>query len=407
MIFGQKTLYLIKPLICIFLLSAAFASCSSGDSVPGKILYHSPEQLTTFLEDINNAFPDITYLEPAGTSADGRTIYALAVSDKPLEAEPEPKIRITGAIHGDENSTTEVIVRMIDYLTQNYAGNTSIQNLINNRYIVFIPMLNPDGVDAGTRYNSNGVDLNRNFGTQWQAGSDHGSAAFSEPESQSIRDYSAFLGFHLSITFHTGEVIVNMPFDYESLNSDATHTKAPLEYTLVSDLGKLYATSGRFLESEGILDTQYVNNGTINGGDWYIVNGSLQDWSYLETGCIDYTIEISDDKKPGTIEGLDNLFELNRDSIIAFIEAAGIGVYGRVISNSSSAPVPAEITIKEGTTEGDIVTHADSAGYYHRVLLPGNYTITFTAGGYTDHTESITIPSSGNQSLLLNVTMTP
>ncbi len=406
MMFILKTIYYLKSLITILIISAAFASCSSGDcngekekEKEEKILYHTPEQLNAFLKNINDAFPGITFLENAGTSAEGRIIYALTISDNPLDAEPEPKIRITGAIHGDENATTEVILRMIEYLTWNYMMDTSIRDLINSRYIVFIPMMNPDGAEAGTRTNSNYIDLNRNFSTMWQAGFEHGSAPFSEPESQSVRDYSALIGFHLSITFHTGEVIINMPFDYTSLHFDGI---APAEYDLVSYIGNLYATSGRFLESDGILDTMYVNDGTINGGDWYEINGSLQDWSYVETGCIDYTVEISDDKKPATMDEIDDLFELNRDSIIAFIGAAGIGVHGQV-KGTGGIPLEAEITV----SGGDIVTHSDPAGYYHRVLLPGSHTIIFSADGYTNIPIPITIPATGDQSLLQNITMTP
>jgi hypothetical protein len=399
--FAKKISCFLSSTIFILIFPCISTSCSSGDCTDKQkddiILYHSPDELEKFLENTYNAFPGITYLEPVGTSGEGRTIHALVISDKPLEQEPEPKIRITGAIHGDENVTTEMIVRMIEYFTGNYSSSTSIKNLVDNRYIVFIPMLNPDGVVAGSRYNTNAVDLNRNFSSQWHSGFDHGTAPFSEPESSAMRDYSSAIGFHFSITFHTGEVIVNMPFDYASLSIDGI---GPAEYSLVSHIGLIYTTSGSFLESEGILDNQYVTDGTINGGDWYVINGSLQDWSYIEKGCIDYTIEVSDDKKPGTAEEIDKLFELNRDSIIAFIDTAGIGVYGRVV-NGSNIPVPASVTL----TGGDIVTRADSAGYYHRMLMPGTYTITFSAAGYSDRSEMITV-SAGNQ-LLLNITMTP
>ena len=72
---------------------------------------------------------------------------------------------------------------VIENLTEGYAVDSSIKNIVDTRYIVFIPMLNPDGVVENVRYNSNYVDLNRNFSTEFTPGGDHGTSAFSEPES--------------------------------------------------------------------------------------------------------------------------------------------------------------------------------------------------------------------------------
>ncbi len=395
--------YIVSILTTLLLVTA----CDSDDNdrnitIIPQGTYHTPEELNLSLNNTALQHPDITYLEPVGTSIEDRTIWALVISENPQELEQEPRIRITGSIHGDENVTTEVIIRFIDYLTDNYSTSQNIKSIIDNRYIVFIPMMNPDGVFYNNRYNANDVDLNRNFSVAWSSSSiAYGASPFSEPESSAFRDYSLFIGFHLSITYHTGAAIVNMPFDYASAHYDDVK---PVEYDLVTYFGELYATSGSFLETPGLLEGPYVNNGAVNGGDWYVVSGSLQDWSYVETGCIDYTIEISRRKKPSTSDEIDAVYDLNRDSIIAFLENAGIGVYGR-ISSSAQEGISAEIKILEGVTEGDIVTDSDESGYYHRVLLPGNYNITFSAQGYHDHTQSVAITDTA-PSLQLDVTMT-
>ncbi len=382
--------------ILIFFLMIAFImpSCGSESDNDNMLIallnqpaYHSPEALEHFLNGINQRYPDITYIEPVGTSLEGRTIWALVISDSPLEFEAEPKIRITGSVHGDENVTTEVLVHIIEHITSGYAGRDPfIQYLVNNRYIVFIPMMNPDGVSNESRLNANNVDLNRNFSIEWLHYSDHGDFPFSEPESASLRDYSNYMGFHLSLTYHSGAVVVNMPFDYDSEHSSGD---VPDESDLVNHLALVYSTSGRFLETEGLLSTIYTDEGTINGGDWYIAYGTLQDWSYLDTGCIDLTVEISEDKKPESPQRIQEIFELNKESILSYIEAGGIGVYGRVV-DSSDNPVSAEITI----TGGDVITHSDDFGFYHRILLPGSYTVAFSAGGYNDNIQSINITAS-------------
>lgn len=390
----------IKILICV-IISVSVCSCNTDtdtdtDSNRNRILYHTPETLDLFLTGIHNNYPDITYLEDAGLSAEGRAIRALVISDNPTDFESEPRIRLTGSIHGDENVTTEVLIRLIEYITTCYAfGISRIKELVDSRYIVFIPMLNPDGVAAGSRYNANNVDLNRNFDAYWEStgSGSHGAFAFSESESGAFRDYSNGIFFTLSLTFHSGAVIVNMPFDYDSLSYNDV---APAEYDLVTHFGEVYSMSGRFLETEGLLDTPYVKNGTINGGDWYIVYGSLQDWSYLSTGCIDYTVEITDEK-PEVPEEIDELFNLNMESMLSYIESADMGVYGRII-NSSGEPLKAVVSIDGG----DIVTSSDSSGYYHRVLLPGNYTIRINAGGYTEFSQAISVTQDP---LELNITL--
>jgi len=387
-------------LLLLFTLQSCDLDFDNNYSIPSQRLQvgiDSAQTLDTFLEDIAGKYPDITYLEPMGTSLEDRTINALVISDNPSAVEQEPRLRITGAIHGDETVTTDVIIRFIDYIVRNYESSAYIKSIVDDRYMVFIPALNPDGINNETRYNANGVDLNRNFSTQWSPGAFHGDAPFSEPESIALRDYSEFMGFHLSITYHAGAVIVNMPFDYASLNEDGI---APAEYSLVTLFGETYTTSGRFLETEGLLNDINVTNGTINGGDWYKVTGSLQDWSYLETGCIDYTIEISNDKSPDTRDEIRELYELNRDSLLAFIDKAGIGVYGSVV-NAADEPVSAEITI----AGGDIITRSDEYGYYHRVLEPGSYSITYSAAGYSSFIDSVNI-TAGTPSIQRDIIMT-
>ena len=59
-----------------------------------------------------------------------------------------------GVFHGDEPSGKYLIER---YLKGEYKA--------KNR-LLFVPCLNPDGLRSGTRGNSNGVDLNRNFPTK-------------------------------------------------------------------------------------------------------------------------------------------------------------------------------------------------------------------------------------------------
>lgn len=391
----KYTLFLTRAfIVTVSVFLAVSLSCVDDGGIQSFEVYHSYDMAENLLFEVSKKYPDITSLQPIGPSVEGRTIWALVISDKPDENEQEPRVRLVGSIHGDENITTEILLKFIEYVTANYYSNQYIKGMIDSRYIVVIPMLNPDGLEQGTRYNANDVDLNRNFDVAWTHGENHGSSPFSEIETSSFGDYSSATIFHLSATFHAGAVLVNMPFDYERESAGIV----PGEYSLVKYMAKRYSTSGAFLETEGLLDTRYVDEGTINGGDWYIIYGSLQDWSYVKTGCVDLTIEIYR-YNPITSDEILDVFLLNRDSILSYIEAAGIGVYGRVTDGNGN-PIP---DVRVSIEEGDMVTITDRDGNYHRMLLPGNYVLTFSADGYQDYYEEIEI--GDYNSMVLDVSL--
>lgn len=66
------------------------------------------------------------------------------------------KILVFGQIHGDEPQAGE----LASYWTER------IKKLNPSNHWRIVPLLNPDGTITKTRYNSNGVDLNRNFPTK-------------------------------------------------------------------------------------------------------------------------------------------------------------------------------------------------------------------------------------------------
>lgn len=390
----KMTEHRIKNIIATaaFIILLIFTSCERENSGRTEsYAYYTLEEVNTIIEDAHTANPLITAIEQVGTSVDGRPINALVVSDNPSSLEMEPRVRISGGIHGNEKVTTEVITRYINYLLSEYNNsNTEIIDLINSRYIVIIPVLNPDGYFNWTRYNSNGVDLNRNFSRAWSDESpSYGTTYFSEPESYALSQYSLIKRFTTGITLHSGEVIVNMPFDFT--------TTLPLEDDLVQDFGFAYSRAGSYLSNPDMLNKLQVIDGTIFGALWYYAYGTLQDWSYLDAGCLDYTIEIADSKYPVYPEDIEETYNYNRDSITAFIKKSGYGVYGRV-TDGSNGIAGVKITIPGG----DLVVYTDASGYYHRLLLPGSYSLTFDNSVITK-TENVTVYDSDSGTNLPDV----
>ncbi len=346
-------------------------------------IYHNHNELEDFLSSIKQQYPGIVYVEEFGLSEEGRSLLAVTISNNPEDSEMEPSVRFTGDIHGNELISGEILIKMIEYITAN-SSSDKIKNLIDTRKIVFIPMLNPDGAESGRRYNANNVDLNRNFDEAWtDEESYHGPFAFSERESLAFRDYSERNVFHLSVTYHSGQVVVNMPFDYVSEDIDKV---VPVEYDLVKKMALIYSGAGTFLQNPDLMTGDEVTGGTVNGGDWYIVNGSLQDWSYLKNGCMDLTVEVAK-RTPQTEEGIDEVFLYNRDSMLAYIEAAGRGVCGRVTDGSGNPVAGVKVSV-EG---GDLETRTNSQGYYHKVLLSGNYLLKFEYDGVVKKSVDVSV----------------
>jgi protein MpaA len=96
---------------------------------------------------------------------------------------PRPTF-IFAAIHGNEWTSYSVARQLIELLDAR-------PDLYRGRCVAILPAANPDGLEANTRINRNGVDVNRNFpAANWQltekTDSFGGDAPASEPETQAI-----------------------------------------------------------------------------------------------------------------------------------------------------------------------------------------------------------------------------
>ncbi len=107
--------------------------------------------------------------EVIGSSSQGRDIVALV---RPVEA-PRRRVLVIGGIHGNEPVTPPTVRSLVET-----PHDPDVE-------VWLVAEANPDGVAAGTRWNANGVDLNRNFNWGWRA-DDGGTGPLSEPETQAL-----------------------------------------------------------------------------------------------------------------------------------------------------------------------------------------------------------------------------
>ena len=226
---------------------------------------------------------------------EGRSVYAIKISDNPNVNEDEPEVLYTSLIHAREPESMQQLIWYMWYLLENYGTDDEITYLVDNLQMYFIPVVNPDGYEynhttdpnGGGMWRKNkrdnnsngtfseyddGVDLNRNFGFQWgydNSGSSpdpssatyRGSSAFSEPETQIIRDFTNQHEFLLAHNHHTYSGLIIIPWGYETIHTPDDD---------------FLRTSAHLMASE---------NGYTVGQGWeilYTVNGDSNDWMYGE-----------------------------------------------------------------------------------------------------------------------------
>jgi hypothetical protein len=250
--------------------------------------YHTYNETVAELDTFHLLFPAITTDKiNIGTTIEGRTIWAMKISDNPDIDEDEPEVCYTGLIHAREPITIELLLYFMNYLLNNYSYDPEITDIINNRELWFVPIINPDGyVYNQTKYplgggmwrknrknngdGTYGIDLNRNFGYMWgydnigsspYTGSEtyRGTAPFSEPETQAIRDFINAHDFVIALNYHSFSNLCIYPWGYE--------TKYPEDYLIFKEMG----------------DSMSAYNGYIPGPGWvtlYSTNGDSDDWEY-------------------------------------------------------------------------------------------------------------------------------
>lgn len=125
-------------------------------------IYHDYGATKKMLNDFHQQYPQLTDVFTIGKSVLEREIYAIKITNK-INSSDKYACLIDGCIHGNEWESAEACLYLAEYLLMNFDANKSVSNILNSSIIYLVPMVNPDGREADTRWNENGIDLNRNF----------------------------------------------------------------------------------------------------------------------------------------------------------------------------------------------------------------------------------------------------
>jgi len=238
-----------------------------------------------------------------------RDILAVKISDNPGMEEDEPEVLIIARLHANEAPPTEIALEFAEDLTDLYGVDTRVSWLVDNREIWIIPAANPDGMDYAMTFDdtwrknrranldgSYGVDLNRNFDGSQDGSIDGawggvgtsddpssviycGEYAFSEPETQAIRDLVVNHDFQLAIDFHWAANWVMWPWGY-------TTELPPDNDDLVRIGTELSEVTGYYASQSSIM---------------YPTAGDSCDWLYGGADVYSYCVEVGGWWSPGEI----------------------------------------------------------------------------------------------------------
>jgi len=124
--------------------------------------YHEYYETTDLVSEFQIKYPDLVNLFSIGKSVQDRDIWCIKLTN---ENNNQAKLSclIDGTVHGCEWEAGEACLYLAEYLLINFGKNESITSILNTTEVYIVPLLNPDGRQVDNRFNANGVDLNRNF----------------------------------------------------------------------------------------------------------------------------------------------------------------------------------------------------------------------------------------------------
>ncbi|MDP7006075.1 MAG: M14 family zinc carboxypeptidase [Phycisphaerales bacterium] len=270
--------------------------------------YKTWDEVNARLQSISLSAPEITTTFIVGSTHEGRDIHGIRIT-APGDTTGRKQVLFNGCQHAREWIAVMVPVYVAENIVNGWFNDPAIQSYLESTEVIVVPIVNPDGYEftyasGGDRFwrknrrnNSGfceGVDLNRNWDYQWNGGDSTsndtcsdvyvGPAAFSEPETQAMRDLINTLPNLVShIDFHNYSQLILEPW--------ASSNTPPPRVNIVKALSSQM--------SDAILSVHGETYVAGTGGDLlYLADGVFPDWT-TNAGSLSYTIELRPTGSPG------------------------------------------------------------------------------------------------------------
>ena len=242
------------------------------------------------LDDMRALYPNLVSVKSSiGTTIEGRSLFMVRISDNADIDENEPEVLLNAVHHAREPISMTQLIFFMWHVLENYETDKEIKTLLNSCEMYIVPCVNPDGYVYNQTTNSTGggmwrknrrnngggtfgVDDNRNYAYGWggsgssaSGSSDvyRGTAAFSEAETQAIKNLCNSRNFITAFNYHAYGNYCIYPYSNVAVNN------CP-EVSFFNSLSTFLTTDNAFTYGNA--------QATVN----YIASGGAEDWSYAE-----------------------------------------------------------------------------------------------------------------------------
>lgn len=387
--------------------------------------YRNYDELLTELQDLADTYPEICQLVDLGDSRGkeyseagigyyddfNHEVWGLKISDNVAEDEDEPAIYWMGEHHAREPISLEVVMYATNHVLENYGTDSEITDNIDNSVLWVVPLVNPNGhkivtdetdvwwrknirdnnenqmfdTDYDGGYGNDGVDPNRNYGYAWgEVGTSsnpssvlyHGPIEFSEPETMAMKSLMENYHFVAGSSYHSYSELVLFPYGYA--NNIYAPDHAAMEQLAIDMAVTIPAAGGGHYDP--------TESWTL-----YPAMGTTDDFAYGQHGIFAYTIELGTEFIPPANE-VAGICEDNLEAALIMLDRPSHSMLtGHITDSETGEIVVAEVFITgidDSTVEREPYNSNEDFGRYYRLLVPGNYDITFSAYGYDNQTIS-------------------
>ncbi len=339
---------------------------------------------------------DLSALPGAAKTHEGRSIFALKLSGKPV-AGGKPAVVIVAQHHARELNAGFIAQAAMERIASGYGKDAALTKLLDEREVYIVPIVNPDGVNtvfteermwrknkAKNSDGSRGVDINRNYpflfgacGTSEQGSSEvyKGPSAASEPEVRTMMAVQRELRPELYIDFHNhgNEVLELYP-----PCADVSSAMKAMDQHYIDRLAKPMGFHSR------------APSGSGEAPHWH--------WS---EGTLSYLIEVGSAFQPRveeTIEDEKKVWQGLSAALTTWAPAAR----GRITS-ADGTPIHAKLTVKQPLfNHGEHSASRASDGRFSLWLPKGTWDVEVTAKGHAPKVVQVKVDAY-DQAMTLDV----
>lgn len=381
-----------------------YKMATAVDSMLSWNCYPTYSTYVALMDSFQHRYPQFCKIDTIlSATPNGHAILAAHLTSNVAQDNDRPQFLYTSTMHGDEVVGYYCMLRLIDFLLSNYEIDEAANWILQNVDLWICPNENPDGTyysgddklgnsPTSRRYNAHSQDLNRSYPGPYTTVLNY------EPEVKAMMDFADSHRFTMAANLHGGSELVNYPWD--SWNSDEKRHADDAWWAYVS---RNYADSAQHYGANDYFTDE--DEGVTNGGDWYVVTGSRQDYMNYFKHCRELTVELSSNKAPGS-NNVDKYWQANKSSFLNYIKEVKNGFYGSVYDAVTLQPIAgAKIWVNgHDSLNSEAYSFAGNTNYY-RPIRGGFYEVVFSAENYCPDTVQIT--TFDGTGVMLDVALSP